>query len=235
LFQLKILDEKGVAMSVTTSAALNLDEEFAEGRDREGRVFVGVRRKLDVGSFGATAVRAAASGTDIVREHDELGPGSDRHEELYFVASGHAAFTVDGEEIDAPAGTFVFVRDPETKRAAVTKDDDTTLLILGGRPGQPWRVPPGEALYEFFPLHEAKDYEGAAAVARDVLEDFPGNGLALYNLACCESLLGRSEDALTHLKKGLKAAPSLVDNARTDEDFVAIRDDDRFKALVAEQ
>ena len=54
-------------MSVTTSAALNLDEEFAEGRDREGRVFVGVRRKLDVGSFGATAVRAAASGTETTK------------------------------------------------------------------------------------------------------------------------------------------------------------------------
>ena len=222
-------------MSVTTSAALNLEEEFAEGRDREGRVFVGVRRKLDVGSFGATAVRAAASGTDIVREHDELGPGADRHEELYFVASGHAAFTVDGEEIDAPAGTFVFVRDPESKRAAVTKADGTTLLILGGRPGQPWRVPPGEALFEFFPLHEAKDYEGAAAVAKDVLGDFPGNGLALYNLACCESLLGRPEDALKHLGKGLAAAPSLKENARTDEDFDAIRDDPRFTALVAEQ
>jgi Tetratricopeptide repeat len=222
-------------MSVTTSAVLNLEDEFAEGRDREGRVFVGVRRKLDAGSFGATAVRAAASGTDIVREHDELGPGADRHEELYFVASGHAAFTVDGEEIDAPAGTFVFVRDPESKRAAVTKEDGTTLLILGGRPGQPWRVPPGEALYEFFPLHEAKDYEGAAAVAHEVLADFPGNGLALYNLACCESLLGRTEDAIAHLDEALAAAPSLKENARTDEDFVAIRDDDRFTALVAEQ
>jgi hypothetical protein len=222
-------------MSVTTSAALNLEEEFAEGRDREGRVFVGVRRKLDVGSFGATAVRAAASGTDIVREHDETGPGADRQEELYFVASGHAAFTVDGEEIDAPAGTFVFVRDPETKRGAVTKENDTTLLILGGRPGQPWRVPPGEALYEFFPLYEAKDYEGAAEVAKEVLADFPGNGLALYNLACCESLLGHTEDAFAHLDEALSAAPSLKKNARTDEDFVAIRDDERFTALVAVQ
>jgi tetratricopeptide (TPR) repeat protein len=222
-------------MSVTTAAALSLDEEFAEGQDREGRVFVGVRRKLDVGSFGATAVRAAASGTDIVREHDELGPGADRHEELYFVASGHAAFTVDGEEIDAPSGTFVFVRDPESKRAAVTKEDETTLLILGGRPGQAWRVPPGESLFEFFPLHEAKDYEGAAAVAREVLADYPGNGLALYNLACCESLLGKTEKAIAHLDEALAAAPSLKENARTDEDFVAIREDDRFKALVAEQ
>jgi tetratricopeptide (TPR) repeat protein len=73
------------------------------------------------------------------------------------------------------------------------------------------------------------------AVALEVLADFPGNGLALYNLACCESLLGRTEDALAHLKKALKAAPSLAENARSDEDFVAIREEDRFKALVAEQ
>ena len=92
---------------------------------------------------------------------------------------------------------------------------------------------PGEALREFFPLHEAKDFEGAASVARDVLEDYPGNGLALYNLACCESLLGRADDAFGHLEEALAAAPSLAENARTDEDFAPIREDSRFEPLVA--
>ena len=32
--------------------------------------------------------------------------------------TGHALFTVDGEEIDAPAGTIVFVRDPALLRPA---------------------------------------------------------------------------------------------------------------------
>jgi len=126
------------------------------------------------------------------------------------------------------------VRDPEARRAAIAGEDGTTLLAFGGRPGHAWRVTPGEALREFFPLHSAKDFEGAAAVARHVLEDYPGNGLALYNLACCESLLGRADDALEHLEAALAAAPRLAENAKTDEDFDAIRDDERFGALIVD-
>jgi tetratricopeptide (TPR) repeat protein len=221
-------------MAVATFASLSLDEAFAEAEPNDdARVRVPIRRELDVNSFGINAFRAGRADTPLVREHDETGPGADRHEELYFVASGSATFTVAGEEIDAPQGTFVFVRDPEAKRAAVAKEAGTTLIAVGGRPGQPWRMSVGEALTEFFPLHSAKDYEGAAAVAREVLEAYPGNGLALYNLACCESLLGQTDKALKHLAQALETAPSLIENAKTDEDFAPIRNEARFAELVA--
>jgi tetratricopeptide (TPR) repeat protein len=220
-------------MSVTTLAVLNLEESFSDAEPRDGRAFAAVRRELDVNAFGISAVRAYEAGATLFREHDETGPGADRHEELHYVASGRAAFMVDGETVQAPAGTFVFVRDPESKRSAVAVEDGTIVLLISGRPGQAWRVSPGEALREFFPLHEAKDFEGAEAVAREVLEDYPGNGLALYNLACCESLLGRADDAFGHLEAAIATAPSLVENAKTDEDFAAIRGDSRFEALVA--
>jgi len=219
-------------VAVTTFTALNLEEAFTAAESRNGRLSVPVRRELDVNSFGVRATRVESAG-ELVGDHDETGPGADRQEELYFVASGRATFTVSGETIEAPAGTFVFVRDPEARRAAVAEEDGTTLLAFGGRPGQAWRVTPGEALREFFPLHEAKDFEGAAAVARDVLEDYPGNGLVLYNLACCESLLGKTDDALEHLQAAIEAAPSLAENAKTDEDFTAIRGQERFEALLA--
>ena len=35
------------------------------------------------------------------------------HQEAYVVIAGHATFSLDGEEIDAPQGTVVFIRDPE--------------------------------------------------------------------------------------------------------------------------
>ena len=220
-------------MSVATVGALNLDQAFAEKDFANGRAFIPVRRELDVNAFGIYATRAVEAGGTIFDQHDELGPGAGRHEELHFVASGKATFTVDGETLEAPAGTFVFVRDPGSKRGAVAAEAGTTVLVIGGRPGEAWRMTPGEALREFFPLHEAKDFEGAAAVARDVLEDYPGNGLALYNLACCESLLGRPDDAFGHLEEALAAAPSLAENAKTDEDFAPIREDSRFEPLVA--
>ena len=35
------------------------------------------------------------------------------------VVSGHAVFTVDGQDVDAPVGTLVFVRDPAVIRQPV--------------------------------------------------------------------------------------------------------------------
>ena len=49
--------------------------------------------------------------------------------------TGHAVFTVDGEEIDAPAGTIVFVRDPALLRAARATADDTAIFMVGGPAG----------------------------------------------------------------------------------------------------
>jgi hypothetical protein len=63
-----------------------------------------IRSHFGVLSFGMTAAVADEPGT-VISEHDEVGSGSPQHEELYFVADGHAKFVVDGDEIDAPAGT----------------------------------------------------------------------------------------------------------------------------------
>ena len=216
-------------MSVTTFSSLSLEDGFAaeEGERR----YVRIRRDLGVQSFNINALRAV-EGDELLREHDEVGYGGDGHEKVWVVLSGHAVFTVDGEEIDAPAGTVVHVPAPESKRSAVAKEAGTTLLGLGARPGLPYRPTPGEALAEFFPLHEAGDYEAAADICRSVLEEYEGNGLALFNLACCEALLGRTEDALGHLGQALDAAPGLRENAESDTDLDSLRDDPRFGALL---
>ena len=217
-------------MSVTTFSSLSLEDGFAA--EEGGRRFVRIRRELGVQSFNINALRAV-EGEELIREHDEVGYGGDGHEKVWLVLSGHAVFTVDGEEVDAPAGTVVHVARPEAKRSAVAKEPGTTLLGLGGRPGEPYRLTPGEALADFWPHHEAGDYEAAAAVCRAVLEDYDGNGLALFNLACCEALLGRKDEALADLGEALEAAPGLRENAGTDTDLDSLRDDPRFGALIA--
>ena len=60
-----------------------------------------LRLQLGVQSFGINGWTASEAGAAVIPEHDEV---PSRHEELYVVTAGHAAFTVDGEEIDAPAG-----------------------------------------------------------------------------------------------------------------------------------
>lgn len=218
-----------------TFTVLSIKDRLAERRQEQeepqDRTYVQVRRELDIGSFAANAVQADA-GKELMGERTTTGYGADRHEELFVVLDGAATFTVDGQEIDAPAGTAIFVRDVEAKRAAVSKKDGTTLLAIGGRRGEAWRLTPGEAMQEFFPLYEAKDYEGALRVAEQVLDEYAGNGLAHFNIACMQSLLGRTDDAIDHLRAALEANPELLENARSDEDFAAIRDDSRFRELV---
>ena len=208
-------------------------EQAALAQDDGERQRVRLRSELGINAFGVSAVRATAAGSQVVAEHDEIGPGADLHEELYVVLAGHAVFTIAGEEVDAPQGTAIFVRDPEVRRSAHAKDDGTIVVAVGGRPGEPFRVTPGELMRDFFEPYNAKDYGGALAIARGVLHAYPGNGLALYNIACMEALLGKPDDALTHLGEALEAAPRLRDNARTDEDFASLRGDDRFEGLLA--
>jgi tetratricopeptide (TPR) repeat protein len=219
-----------------TFAALSIPDALsarrAEADEPQERTYLQLRRDLDVGSFAVNAVSADA-GQALVAERTATGYARDGHEELYVVLHGRATLTVAGDETDAPSGTAVFVRDPDAPRAALAEEDGTTLLVVGGRRGQAWRPTPGEAMQAFFPLYEGSDYEGALRVAEQVLEEYPGNGLAFFNIACMESLLGRREDALGHLRKALDAAPELRENARTDADLDPIRDDPRFGALAA--
>jgi tetratricopeptide (TPR) repeat protein len=217
--------ETGFSVLSITEAAV-----AQEGAERQN---VRLRPELGIGAFGVNAVRAVAGGTEIIGEHDETGPGADGHEELYLVLAGYAVFTVAGEEVDAPHGTAVFVRDPALRRSAVAKEDGTVVVAVGAPAGKPFRITPSEAMRDFFEPYNAKDYASALEIARGVLHKYPGNALALYNIACMEALLGQPDEALKHLGEAIAGAERLRENARTDEDFASLRGDQRFEALLA--
>jgi hypothetical protein len=101
-----------------------------------------VRRHFDVRAFGVNAATGDA-GDEMIEPHHEADDEvshTNGHEELYVVMSGHALFTVDGDEIDAPAGTVVFVRDPSLIRAARATADQTAIFMVGGPVGVPFAV-----------------------------------------------------------------------------------------------
>src|SRR5262249_47006297 len=106
----------------------------------EALQWLALRRELGVRAFGVNAYRAGNAGDDVVEDHDETGSGAGGHEELYVVLSGHARFTVAGEELDAPSGTVVFVRDPAARRHAVAQEAGATVLAVGGAAGGPYSV-----------------------------------------------------------------------------------------------
>src|SRR5665647_1859025 len=71
-----------------------------------------VRRFFGIGSFGTNLARATQPGDVLTYDHTEVVAAGTRHEELFLIVSGHATYRVDGKEIDAPAGTFLYVPDP---------------------------------------------------------------------------------------------------------------------------
>jgi hypothetical protein len=101
-----------------------------------------VRRHFDVRALGVN-VATGNAGDEMIEEHHEADDEENQtngHEELYAVMTGHAVFTVDGEEIDARAGTIVFVRDPALLRAARATADNTAIFMVGGPVGIPYAV-----------------------------------------------------------------------------------------------
>jgi hypothetical protein len=103
-----------------------------------------IRHHFDVRSFGVNLFVAANAGDWVIEEHTETEESGTRHEELFFVSDGHARFHVGGDEVDAPAGTFVFVPDPGTRRGARAVEGGTAVLAIGGEPGVGYTVSPWE-------------------------------------------------------------------------------------------
>lgn len=72
--------------------------------------------------------------------------------------------------------------------------------------------------------YESQDYTAAADEMAAALEQGE-EPMLLYNLACYESLAGRREDAVAHLRRSLELDASYRALAAQDPDFDAIRDD----------
>jgi tetratricopeptide (TPR) repeat protein len=194
-----------------------------------------IRSHFGISAFGVNAYIADEPGLPIIGEHDELGVASGGHEELYFVGSGDATFTVDGDEIEAPAGTFVFVRDPAAKRKAVANEGGTTIVIVGAKPGEAFTPSNWERQAPALVHFSTKDYDKAVEALEDLRVETPEDPGVLYNLACAESLRGNKEQALEHLRRSVAIDPSFRELAQKDSDFDAIREDPEFASAVAGQ
>ena len=129
----------GAVCLADVTVATDIYPEYPDVTDGDFRL---VRRHFDIQAFGVNGITGNA-GDEMVEPHherDEEDNLTDGHEELFAVMSGHAVFTVGGEVVDAPAGTLVFVRDPNLVRSARATVDGTAILAIGGRPGVPFEI-----------------------------------------------------------------------------------------------
>jgi tetratricopeptide (TPR) repeat protein len=209
-------------------AVARLDEidELDDGRCP----FRPVRHHFGITTFGINAMTAHADGDRLINEHDEAEP--DSSDELYFVASGHATFELDGSSQDAPAGTLICVP-PGIKRTAFARDAGTTVLVIGGGPpGKPYQATGWELFAPLFPLFAAGRYEEGADRAQALLADDPPYGALYYNTACFEARAGRTDDALAHLRRAVELSPTLAALAREDDDLASLREQPSFGEIV---
>jgi len=216
-------------------AVAHLDEidELDDGR----LPYRPVRHHFGITSFGVTAWTARAAGDRIINEHEESEPDSneesepDSAEELYLVVRGRAVFQLDGDRVDAPAGTLVFAR-PRVKRTAFAEEPGTTIVALGGTPGKAYEARGWELWAPLVPLYEAGEYAEVADRLRPLVEAHPQYALLFYNLACCESLTGRTADAVEHLRRSIDMSERFREYAQEDSDLDPIRGEPTFEELI---
>ncbi len=180
-----------------------------------------VRRPLGITAFGINAYTAANAADEVVEDHTELVD-----EEVYVVIRGHATFTIDGEEIDAPWGTIVFLDDLEQRRHAIAKEAGTTVLALGGRPGA-HRTSSWEYIFPSLPARNEGDWDTARTILEDALaeHDIPA---IRYHLACVEARAGNADRALELLRVACAARPDYVPLAAEVDDLASIKSEPRF-------
>ena len=187
-----------------------------------------VRHHFGIASFGVNSFTGRKAGDRIINEHSE----EDDQEELYLVLQGRATFELNGERVDAPAGTLVFA-EPGVKRTAFADEDRTTIVVVGGKPGKAYEVLGFEAWAPFHGLYEAGDYAEAADQARAAIEAQPEAVGAFFYLACCEARAGRADDAAQHLRHALEPSGRLRGLARRNPDLDSIRDRPEIAELLA--
>ena len=79
------------------------------------------------------------------------------------------------------------------------------------------------------PLYESGEYAEAADRGRELLEAHPEFPDLAYNVACCESLAGRTADAIEHLRLAIDGSERFRSMAAVDSDFDPIRDEPAFR------
>ncbi len=112
-------------------------------------------------------------------------------------SSGRATFELDGDTLDAPAGTIVYLSDPTVRRYATAAEPGTTVLAVGGRPGEAYTPSAWEWYFEAERFRDPFDPEAALRLMAEANERFPDHVGVVYSTACWEAL-----DATTRRRVG---------------------------------
>jgi quercetin dioxygenase-like cupin family protein len=103
-------------------------DEFEEMEGSGNATWRLARKSLGAEAFGFNVVDIEPGGQ--IPEHDHTG---DNQEEVFIILDGQATMVADGEEHDAPAGTFCRYA-PQVSRTIRNDSDGTVRALLIGVP-----------------------------------------------------------------------------------------------------
>ena len=120
------------------------------------------------------------------------------------------------------ADGLLYAGAPAAERYARAEEAGTTVLALGGKPGQ-HEVSAWEYFFAAYPKADEGDYDGALAEIEAGLADRPEHPPLLYHRACINARAGRLEEARSSLDRALELDPALKNWADDDEDLAQLR------------
>jgi hypothetical protein len=123
---------------------------------------------------------------------------------------------------------------PGTRRSAIALEDATSILLVEGTPGAAYDARGWELWAPLAPRYYAGDHAFVAEQLRSIVARSPQYPMLFFNLACSESQLGRTSDAIQHLRRAVELSEEFRTAARDDADLDAIRGEPGFRALIGE-
>jgi hypothetical protein len=171
------------------------------------------------------------------------------------VSGRFSDYTRISDEADAKPHLFHFCPDCGSQVFYTEPDEPELIVVSVGSFADPSFPPPTESGYDFRrhpwvalpdtiqrlapelweparPLYDAGRYAEAADAGRELIAAHPGLAYLHYQVACCESLAGRTNDAVEHLRQAIDRWEGCRELARGDSDFDRIRDQPALQELL---
>ena len=172
------------------------------------------------------------------------------------IAGRSSEFARTSEEPDQRVGIFHFCPDCGSTVFCTAEAEPDRIVVMAGTFADPSFPSPTESGYDnsrhpwvglpdtiqrhipglwdaVHPLYQAGRYGEAADRGAQLIAAHPDQGYLYYNVACCESLAGRTEAAIGHLGQAIEMSDFAAEMAAGDSDFDPIRDEAAFQALLA--
>jgi hypothetical protein len=125
---------------------------------------------------------------------------------------------------------WVMKKDADYLRLDINRYSRRTLPLVDGAPLSPQER---EAYQAAMKMYDQKQYGAAAEAIATLVKTARNDGGVYYNLACCQALAGKADDAMKSLLEAAERGWRNSGQTESDADLVSLRDRAEFKSLIA--